>query len=113
MPRSGLLGPWPLTTSTINSVIIRKSPGAYALSGTRNGAFYIDYVGRSDEDVAGGLRQHVGRYSQFKADYFRSPKAAFEKECELFHDFDPADNTAHPARPTNTRWKCPQCKVFG
>jgi hypothetical protein len=112
MPTSGLNGPYPLTDDDINKNVTRTSPGAYALGYSANGSFYIDYVGRSDGDVNKRLHDHVGKYRQFKFDYFGSAKAAFQKECHLYHDFTPKDNKAHPARPTNSGWSCPVCTIF-
>jgi hypothetical protein len=75
--------------------------------------FNVFYVGRSDTDVAGRLKQHAAEwYPQFFYEYYPSSKAAFEKECNLYHDFNPPDNKAHPARPQNSNWKCPRCKIF-
>jgi len=116
MPSTGLNGPYPLTHPEIRRVASRTSPGAYALGESRNGTFYINYVGRSDSDIAARLSQHVGAYSQFKFGYFGSPKAAFEKECRLWHDFGgPSgnlDNKVQSARPTGANWQCPVCNVF-
>jgi hypothetical protein len=41
-------------------------------------------------------------------------KAAFEKECHLFHDFGETslDNKIHPARPSGSNWKCPRCRIL-
>lgn len=36
-------------------------------------------------------------------------RPAFEKECHLYHDFNPPDNTVHPARPAGTQYLCPRC----
>lgn len=107
MASSGLKGSFPLTDDKINEEVSRTSPGAYALGYVKNESFYIDYVGRSDTDVNDRLHDHVGKYSRFKYDYFGSAKAAFEKECMLYHDFNPKDNEVHPARPNGTTWKCP------
>ena len=110
---------WPesftLNKDTISSVVTRVSPGAYAL-GTLNGdTFYVAYVGRSDGDLAQRLKFWVGRYTHFKAGYSESPRAAFIKECNLYHDFGEheLDNKVHPDRPENSSWKCPRCKIFG
>lgn len=113
MANTGLSGPYKLDTATIDKTVTKKSVGAYALdTGTDQATFYVHYVGRSDTDVAARLKQHVGNYARFKFDYFSSPKAAFEKECNLYHDFSPGDNVIHPDRPTNSGWKCPRCKNF-
>jgi len=110
---SGLKGPYALNDTSIDTQVSYVSPGAYALGRTKDGTFYIAYVGRSDGDINDRLHDHVGNYEQFKFDYFSSPKAAFEKECNLFHDFSPGDNKVHPARPANSGWKCPRCNAFG
>lgn len=114
MPSSGLKGPFPLTGPGVLSAISGYSAGAYALGRTANGSFEILYIGRSDTDVASRLQQHVSTpHPQFKFDYFPSPKAAFEKECHLYHDFSPPENKVHPARPTGANWLCPVCRIFG
>jgi hypothetical protein len=112
MASSGLNGPYALTDDTINKVITKTSAGAYALGKVKDDTFYIDYIGRSDTDVNQRLHNHVGNYSSFKFDYFGSAKAAFEKECNLYHDFSPSDNKAHPARPSGSNWTCPRCDAL-
>jgi hypothetical protein len=110
---TGLYGPYDLSTTKIDALLTSRAPGAYALGSSWQGTFYINYVGRSDDDLAGRLKQHVGRYAQFQCIYLGSAKAAFDKECQLYHDFTPPDNQVHPARPKNTNWGCPRCRVFG
>ena len=53
-------GPHPLTDAGVKAAVLYKSPGAYVL-GKRgdDGVFYIDYAGRSDEDVADRLSKHT------------------------------------------------------
>jgi hypothetical protein len=116
MPISGLNGPYNLTGPGILAAVSSNgTPGAYALgqTNTTNNAFVISYVGRSDTDIAARLQNWVGSYPQFKFGYFLSAAAAFVKECQLYHDFNPPDNKVHPARPVNENWRCPVCKVFG
>ena len=113
MANSGLRGPFPLTANGINDNVISTSAGAYALGRSEDGMFYIDYVGRSDSDVNDRLHDHVGENPQFKYEYYSSSKAAFEKECRLYHDFEPPRNKIHPDRPNSSNWKCPVCWVFG
>jgi len=118
MASSGLNGPHKLDSATIDRVVTKTSAGAYALGVVdSSGTFSISYVGRSDTDVAKRLKDHASeaKYKQFKFDYFSSPKAAFEKECNLYHDFGGTDldNDIHPDRPANSGWKCPACKKFG
>lgn len=109
-------GPYSLDTGTIDARVTKTSPGNYALGYKNNkGVFMVCYVGRSDSDVAARLKSWVGRTSRslFKFSYATSPKAAFEKECHNWHDFEPPDNIAHPDRPNGTTWTCPRCNHFG
>lgn len=111
-------GSYVLSKDIINEKVTRTSAGNYALGYVDDGTFYVQYVGRADKDVASRLKQHVGeRYKRFKFSYATSPKAAFEKECENYHDFGgnegKLDNKIHPDRPENANWKCPRCKIFG
>ena len=114
MPSAGLSGPYALDAETLDAVVTRKSPGAYVLGRSEGQTFYIRYVGRSDTDVAARLRQHLGDYPQFKFGYFGSPRAAFDKECQLYHDFGESklDNRFHPARPWGSAWQCLCCRIF-
>lgn len=113
MANTGLKGPYPLTNKEIDDKVTRTSAGAYALGRTdEEGAFLIKRIGRSDDDVNRRLHDHVGDYKKFKFGYYDSSKAAFEKECNLYHDFKPPDNPIHPARPSGTNWKCPRCNLF-
>lgn len=113
MPTTNLTGPFALTFEEIARTVTKSLPGAYALGWVdANGVFHVNRVGRSDTDLPGRLRDYVGDYAYFKADYFPSAKAAFEKECRLFHDFQPTDNKLHPDRPSGSNWVCPCCPVF-
>lgn len=107
MAELGLYGPFPFTDDGVDANIRSTAPGAYALGKSSGGVFYISYVGRSDTDLNGRLHEHVGKYTHFKAAFFETPKDAFEKECNLYHDFGPPDNSVHPARPQGTNYRCP------
>jgi len=115
MPNSGLHGPHSLTAAGVSSDVKGVGPGAYALGNTNDkNLFVISYVGRSDDDLAGRLQQHVLKpYLQFKYGFLPSSAAAFDKECRLYHDFSPPDNRVHPARPQGTNLRCPVRAVFG
>jgi hypothetical protein len=114
MPSSGLRGSFPLTTSGISNNVTATSAGAYALGEVRasDSMFVISRVGRSDNDVAERLGDYIGQYKRFKFEYYPSAKAAFEKECRLYHDFEPPDNKIHPDRPNGSGWECPVCTIF-
>jgi len=111
MPDSGLLGPFDLTTAGVDIAVKKTSPGVFALGTSSGATFTIAYVGRCDSDVRNHLKKWIGEYDEFKFAYAGSPRSAFEKECNLFHDFGGAtlDNRTHPARAENQRWKCPRC----
>jgi hypothetical protein len=112
MAISGLSGSYSLTEAAIDKYVTKISAGTYALGRTKEKTFYISHVGRADDDVNGRLKDHVGAYERFKFGYFPSARAAFEKECTLYHDFGgpqgKLDNKIHPATPPNSHWPCPR-----
>ena len=75
-------GPYSFTSSEIDKILTRTSPGNYALGRTDDDTFFVSYVGRSDSDINQELKSRLTRnYTKFKYSYATSPKAAFEKEC--------------------------------
>jgi hypothetical protein len=113
MAKSRLHGPFKLNFDAINAAIIRHSAGVYALGYTNpEGKFCINHIGRADTDVKSKLRECIGSATLFKFGYLPSSKAAFERECELFHDLSPPGNRVHPGRPRGTSWVCPRCRIF-
>lgn len=114
MASLGMSGPFPLTPDEIDRQVTRTSPGNYALGySDTDGRFHVQYVGRDDVDVGERLHDHVGKSNEFKFDYASSPKAAFIKECENYHDFiKTTANKIHPARPSGANWQCPRCDRF-
>ena len=113
MPSSGLHGPHSLTANGVANNVQGLGPGVYALGKTVESTFVISYVGRSDDDLASRLQQHVPKhYLEFKYGFLPTMQAAFEKECHLYHDFNPPDNQVHPARPRGTNHGCPVCRIF-
>ena len=117
MPTSlGLYGPHALIEKDIDSAVVGLGPGVYALGSNTPTVFYVDYIGRSDNDLNGQLKQWVGgNYTHFKYRFFSSAEEAFMKECNLFHDFGETalDNKFHPARPNGSNWRCPRCGALG
>ncbi len=95
-------GPYEMSSSEVDRVITKTSPGNYALGYSGDSSFIVKYVGRSDNDVNKRVKEWVGEnssYKQFKFSYAGSPKAAFEKECKNYHDFGgkaKLDNKDHP-----------------
>jgi len=111
---TGLVGPYPLRYEQIQKAIGRVAAGAYALGyASADGGFGVLMVGRSDTDLGSTLTNHIGTQSLFKFVISGSPMLAFEKECELFHDFSPPNNRRHPERAAGTKWTCPRCRQFG
>ena len=109
-------GPYKLDSKTIKMKVTLTSPGNYALGReSEEEKFLVGYVGRSDSDIRDRLESWVDKtkWPHFKFSYAASAKAAFEKECDNYHDFDPPDNFTHPERPQDTNWQCPRCKIFG
>jgi hypothetical protein len=115
VPMGLSFGPHPLTEAGVKAAVAFKSPGAYALGKMgADGVFYIDYVGRSDEDVFKRLLDHTPEYyPQFFFGYYSDAQAAHAKECWLFHTFKPPKNINHPAKPKNSRLSCPECGFAG
>jgi hypothetical protein len=114
MAKSRLHGPYKLNFDTIDAAITRNSAGVYALGYTNpDGKFCINHIGRADTDVKSKLRNYIGSATLFKFSYLATSKAAFERECELFHDLAPPGNRVHPGRPQGTNWVCPRCRIFG
>ncbi|WP_421185313.1 hypothetical protein [Aeromonas enteropelogenes] len=115
MPNLNMNGAFVLNSKSINEQVTRTEAGNYALGKLDGNTFYVSYVGRSDSDVNGRLQNHAtaGKYSHFMFSYATSPKAAFEKECQNFHDFGGEAvlaNLMHPDLPNGANWKCPVCK---
>ncbi|HTW63155.1 MAG TPA: hypothetical protein VME17_01010 [Bryobacteraceae bacterium] len=114
MAQNGLRGPFVLSDRVIDQEVSHICPGAYVLEDSSDLVhFQTVYVGRSDTDVNNQLHVYVGLYKRFSYQCCASAQAAFEKECALFHDFDPRDNPIHPQRPAQTHWECPRCSLFG
>ena len=108
---TGLRGPFPLAPDAIEEELVDKCPGAYALGFVDHlGRFSITYVGSAGEDLKSKLRSHIGTAAQFKFRHFAEQRQAFEKECEMFHQFMPTGNFLHPSRPHGADWTCPRCR---
>lgn len=106
-----------LIRDEVNRVVTRTQAGNYALGYQKEDTFIVKYVGRADSDVADRLLKHAdkAKYARFKFSYASSEKAAYEKECQNYHDFgekESLDNKIHPDLPDNSKkWKCPVCDV--
>lgn len=112
-------GPYHFTEEDILNEVTQIKPGNYALGYLKKNSdekdvFIVQYVGRSDSDVAERILQHLGEpYKHFKYSYATSPRAAFLQECQNYHDFGEKEklkNKIHPDKPAGTNWKCPCCE---
>jgi hypothetical protein len=113
MMHTGLSGPFQLTIAAIEAAVPRRSAGVYAIGHADGmGRFCVSHVGRDDRDVRAKLRCYVGSDMLFKFSYYRDAQAAFEKECQLFHDISPPRNRVHPDRPPGTTLECPGCRIY-
>jgi len=114
--QTGLFGPHPLTSQGIDAAVKGAGVGTYVLGRQEPNNFIVNYVGRSDTDLNDRLKDWEGsKYTHFKFGFFETAKAAFEKECTVFHDFGGSaklDNDIHPDRPNGSGWRCPRCNVF-
>ncbi len=107
-----LYGPFKLTEQAIDAHLQADSPGVYALGYTRNNLFIVNYIGRADADLKADLRNHLpGPYEHFKFTYALSARDAFEKQCELYHEYAGLDNKYHPCPPHALDLRCPRCKL--
>lgn len=110
MTGTRLEGPHRLIVDDIDAVIAGRSAGTFAIGHLDyKGRFVVQYVGRSDNDLRSQLKSKIGAEPYFKHLCFETARQAFEKECELFHAFQPPGNFLHPERPAGTDWKCPHC----
>ena len=113
MAQNGLQGPFTLSDRMIDEEVSQHCPGAYALEDSADLVnFHVVYVGRSDTNVNNQLHVHVGSYKRFLYQYCSSAEGAFEKQCTLYHDYEPRDNPIHPQRTSSTDWKCPHCTSY-
>jgi len=99
-----LHGPYPI--SKVHDYVDSGYMGVYILS--KDGKKRT-YVGRSDADLSQRLVSSAsqGDYAYFFFDTATSERNCYLKECELYHRYNPSDNTVHPAVPPETNWRCP------
>jgi len=117
MPSLKMYGPYDLTPENIERYVKPYVPGVFAVGYMReNGTFVVRYIGRSDADVRSALRgQPSDESTRFKWLESASQMAAFDTQCELYHQFgglDTLENEEHPERPKGSKWVCPLCDIF-
>jgi len=114
MPSLDMRGPHRLTPDNVDRAITAIQPGLFAIGYVKeSGAFVVRYIGRSDTDVRGTIKeQEADATSWFKWTPVSSAKAGFDRECKLYHDFGEdavLENEGHPAPPRGTNWRCVVC----
>lgn len=108
--QTGLEGPFSLAFDIIEHEVPRHMPGVYAIGYVDlDGWFRIEKVGRSDHDLRRALDDCIGTASHFKFLALPTADQAFAKECQIFHDFKPPGNRAHPDPPADSDRDCPRC----
>lgn len=108
--KTNLFGPYPLTDGSVNDRVAGRGPGVFAL-GKSEGieGFQVLLVGRSDDDLNMALHDQAGKHSEFLYAFQATPRHAFLKECLLYHELSPHDNTQHPRKPQGETPPCPVC----
>lgn len=114
MASLGMNGSYDFSLASVDAEITEKKPGNYALGYKKNSKFIVKYVGRADSNLNKRIKDHLPKedYKLFKYSYASSAKAAFEKECQNYHDFggkEKLDNKIHPDSPSGINRKCPVC----
>lgn len=107
-----MTGNFNLSAAGIDAAVQYASPGVYMLGYVSGGTFYVNRVGRSDVNLNSRLHDYEGQYQHFQYAYCNSVRAAFDAECELWHQYGGANNPLHPARPEGKDWPCPRCTTF-
>jgi len=110
--RKTLFDCYQLKSGTIEMFVPKGSIGNYLLY---DRTYRIRYAGRSDTDLQSRLLSHVDEspYLYFKYWIADSPKKAYFKECEQYHECLTLGlllNQNHPDRPENMPYLCcPVC----
>lgn|GEM_PF-1365619 len=113
---AGLGKPMPLDEETIKREVDNgadwSSASVFVLGGIRKGddgkpRFQIRFVSHVDGDLGQELRKYIGKYKGFRFKFFRSTHNAYDRECQIYHDFKPRENTQHPTKPKHTKFLCP------
>ncbi len=114
MPELGMRGPHRLDNATVDQVVNRAFPGNFAVGYLKeSGSFVVRYVGRADSNLNQTLKeQETDESTWFKWCYTDSAHAAFDRECQNYHDFgecNQLENEDHPDAPRGSKWRCPVC----
>jgi len=109
----GMVGPFRLRKSVIDAEVESGKVGNFALGREEGHEFHVGYVGRADEDLRSKLKEHMEMdedLTHFKFTYADSPKKAFHKQAEEYHEFGGGKklkNPGHPKPPSGMKLRCP------
>jgi len=112
-------GPYLLNETNIDKYVSSK-PGAYLLTHTNGDKNTVIYVGRSDGDLNSRLKDHLPenetnncikgkKVDKFYFQHTDTAEAAYELECQWYHQYNPTCNDMHPDKSSSS-WECPVCK---
>jgi hypothetical protein len=115
MPNLEMRGPFDFTREKID-LLVEKKPGNFALGrlDPATKKMVVNTVGRADTDLNAKLKELLSKpqYKAFKFSQAADSKAAYDKECNNWHDFGGKtrlDCKTHPVKPEGSDWKCPKC----
>jgi hypothetical protein len=103
---------FPFTLHAIENEVRRiNAPGVFVLDPPEPRVRVAGgFVGRSDTDIATTLERHVKTgFKTFAYCYVKSATEAYDRECEMWHEWKPTANPAHPTRPAGTKIPCAIC----
>ncbi len=102
---------FPFTVASIEINVKKIAGGVYVLDPPDpRHRTAVGFVGRSDKDVAESLQRQVkAGYKEFAFTYTSSVLQAYDKECEMWHEWKPIANPVHPAKPPGKPMPCAIC----
>lgn len=117
--KCGMYGPFVLETEVVDEKVGAQIAGNYRLSRNSPDTFVVSYIGRSDNELANRIKDHIKEgYKSFVWAPKDSPIEAYNQECEDFHyyggDIGAIDNDkdlGHPHSPKGETLSCPVCKA--
>ncbi|HWO57864.1 MAG TPA: hypothetical protein VNN55_09880 [bacterium] len=104
-------GPYTLTLKAVEWLRDESWPGVFVLgeSSRESGSFHVEYVGRSDTNLADRISEWIGTHPEFMFAFTETPWQAFLEECHIFHHLHPSGNQSHPVASLYRGWQCPDC----
>lgn len=101
-----------LTPQRVRDLVPSGSIGFYRLGIVKNGQFWPEYCGRSDNGLQSRLLQHARNRKQthFVPVVTETIRRAYWLECQEFHlHGEKLENEIHPASPNGIAYECQYC----